>query len=55
MFTLIWPPAASATSLGWRQLLTIGESIGYDRANARGAAYFDDLIDSLCFRPRGSA
>lgn len=33
----------------WRQLLILGESIGYDRANAKAAAYFDAVIDSLCF------
>jgi hypothetical protein len=39
----------------WREVLIFGESIGYDRANAKAAAYFDQVIDSLCFHNRGAA
>jgi len=34
----------------WREVILFGESIKYDRANAKAAAYFDQIIDSLCFR-----
>lgn len=34
----------------WREVLIFGESIECDRANAKAAAYFDQIIDSLCFR-----
>ena len=34
----------------WREVIMFGESIEYDRANAKAAAYFDQVIDSLCFK-----
>ena len=34
----------------WREVIMFGESIEYDRANTKAAAYFDQVIDSLCFK-----
>jgi hypothetical protein len=34
----------------WRALLTIGESIQYDKAAPPVASRFDAVIDSLCFK-----
>jgi hypothetical protein len=33
----------------WREIIMFGESIEYDRASAKAAAYFDQIIDSMCF------
>ena len=35
----------------WRSILFFGESVGYDRASAAEAAYFDRILDGLCVRP----
>jgi hypothetical protein len=37
----------------WREILIVGESIRYDAADATAAAYFDAIIDSICFEVSG--